>query len=297
MYHISRLSLFAVLAMLVTLIPSYPTLAQGSSQTFPETGKTVKGRFLEYWQQNGGLAQQGFPITDELQEKSDTDGKTYQTQYFERAVFELHTENQKPYDVLLSLLGVFQYKALYGSSGSAGPSGQKVSTAPGARKFAETGKTVGGKFLDYWNKNGGLAQQGYPVSEEFTEVSALNGKPYTVQYFERAVFELHTENQAPSDVLLSQLGTFRHQARHGVTGTVKATSSMSVARSCHSATLLPNGKVLVAGGQGSDFNALASAELYDPASGSWTATGSLNTARGAHTATLLPNGMVLVAGG
>jgi hypothetical protein len=61
-------------------------------------------------------------------------------------------------------------------------------------------------------------------------------------------------------------------------------------------TLLPNGKVLVAGGgDGNSF--LASAELYDPASGTWTATGSLNTARYFHTATLLPNGKLLVAGG
>jgi hypothetical protein len=57
--------------------------------------------------------------------------------------------------------------------------------------------------------------------------------------------------------------------------------------------LLPNGKVLVAGG---DFN-LASAELYDPASGTWTATGSLAIGREVYTATLLPNGKVLVAGG
>ena len=62
------------------------------------------------------------------------------------------------------------------------------------------------------------------------------------------------------------------------------------------ATLLPNGKVLVAGGC-SDDGTLASAELYDPASGTWTATGSLATARNLHTATLLPNGKVLVAGG
>ena len=60
--------------------------------------------------------------------------------------------------------------------------------------------------------------------------------------------------------------------------------------------MLPNGKVLVAGGD-NDSDFLASAELYDPASGSWTATGSLNTARDHHTATLLPNGKVLVAGG
>ena len=65
--------------------------------------------------------------------------------------------------------------------------------------------------------------------------------------------------------------------------------------SSHTATLLPNGKVLVAGGL--HGVRLASAELYDPASGTWTATGSLATARDDHTATLLPNGKVLVAGG
>ena len=80
-------------------------------------------------------------------------------------------------------------------------------------------------------------------------------------------------------------------------GSWTATGSLNTARLDHTATLLPNGKVLVAGGLDSSFNASASAELYDPASGSWTATGSLNTARYFHTATLLPNGKVLVAGG
>jgi hypothetical protein len=56
--------------------------------------------------------------------------------------------------------------------------------------------------------------------------------------------------------------------------------------------------VLVAGGEGNNSTASATAELYDPASGTWTATGSLNTARELHTATLLQNGrIVLVAGG
>src|SRR5207249_4277027 len=74
--------------------------------------------------------------------------------------------------------------------------------------------------------------------------------------------------------------------------TFDTTGSLATARDNHTATLLSNGKVLVAGG----FNggSLASAELYDPATGTWTATGSLSAARKSHTATLLPNGKVLV---
>ncbi len=74
------------------------------------------------------------------------------------------------------------------------------------------------------------------------------------------------------------------------------TGSLAAARYGHTATLLPNGKVLAAGGlSGSD--PLIGAELYDPATGTWSATGSLNTARYASSATLLSNGQVLVVGG
>ena len=79
------------------------------------------------------------------------------------------------------------------------------------------------------------------------------------------------------------------------TGIWTATGSMVAARSHHTATLLPSGQVLVAGGY-SGSNAL-SAELYDPATGVWTATRNLPIGRWDHTATLLPNGQVLVAGG
>jgi hypothetical protein len=78
-------------------------------------------------------------------------------------------------------------------------------------------------------------------------------------------------------------------------GTWTATGDLGTPRDRQTATLLPNGQVLVAGGIGSTY--LASAELYDPATGVWTATSSMTTARGIHTATLLPNGQVLVAGG
>ncbi len=73
-----------------------------------------------------------------------------------------------------------------------------------------------------------------------------------------------------------------------------ATGSMATERYTHTATLLPNGRVLVAGGTRRN---LATVELYDPATGVWTATGSMATPRTRQTATLLPNGQVLVAGG
>ena len=73
--------------------------------------------------------------------------------------------------------------------------------------------------------------------------------------------------------------------------------SMNQGRFAHTATLVPGGQVLVAGGFRNKGRALSSAELYDPASGIWSVTGSMSQARQASTATLLPNGKVLVVGG
>lgn len=80
-------------------------------------------------------------------------------------------------------------------------------------------------------------------------------------------------------------------------GTWAATGTLNFPRLGHTATLLANGQVLVAGGEDSQSNHIASAELYNPATGVWTVTGSLATPRIDHTATLLANGEILVAGG
>jgi len=84
-------------------------------------------------------------------------------------------------------------------------------------------------------------------------------------------------------------------------GTFSNTGSMATARyqgGYFPSTLLPNGKVLVAGGAGNPlFTPLASAELYDPAAGTFIATGSMTTARIGYTSTLLASGKVLVTGG
>jgi len=75
-------------------------------------------------------------------------------------------------------------------------------------------------------------------------------------------------------------------------GTWAATGSLSVGRTRHTATLLGDGRVLVAGGFDAANNVLASAELYDPPSGNWSATGRMTTAHNNHAATLLADGRV-----
>lgn len=80
-------------------------------------------------------------------------------------------------------------------------------------------------------------------------------------------------------------------------GALKATQSMSAQRASHTATLLNNGKVLIAGGFIGEENSLASAEVFDPATNGFSQTESMHVARSSHTATLLPNGKILIAGG
>ncbi len=221
---VRHLALLLALCLLAgaSIAPLRGSAAQGASMCFPDVpgiSNCIQGRFLQYWLDHGGLAQQGYPITGELQERSDTDGNTYTMQYFQRAVFEYHPEYAgSSSEVLLSLLGTFLYQQRYPT----GAPGQHASTDT-PRYFPATGKTLGGKFRQYWETHGGLAQQGYPISDEFQEVSALNGQTYTVQYFQRAVFELHPENQPPNDVLLSLLGKFRYDDKHGAVTTPSST--------------------------------------------------------------------------
>ena len=186
-----------------------PTTAAGEHR-FAQTGKCVVGLFAQYWAANGGLAQQGYPITDEFDEVSPTDGRTYRTQYFERARFEYHPENAAPYTVLLGLLGHEQYLARYPDGRPAGGTSTESDVC-----FEATGRCIRGVFYRYWAANGGLAQQGYPLSEEFEEASPTDGKTYGVQYFERARFEYHPENAgSASEVLLGLLGREQFVARH-----------------------------------------------------------------------------------
>jgi N-acetylneuraminic acid mutarotase len=81
----------------------------------------------------------------------------------------------------------------------------------------------------------------------------------------------------------------------GTVGAVRR--GMSASRAAHTATLLTDGKVLVAGGFADDENALASAEIFDPKTNEFSPASAMNAACSGHSATLLPGGKVLIAGG
>ncbi len=190
-----------------------PTADNSNSHTFKETGFTVSGDFWAAWQ--GGrsfedsLYINGLPITGARNEVSPTDGKVYQTQWFERARLEAHPENKSPSNVLLWLLGVAA------AQGRQNETPFKAISNPGGgvQWFSQTGHTLGDNseggqaIAAFWTRLGGLSQFGYPLSQPFMEVSKDNGKTYLVQYFERQRFEYHPENKSTRfEVLLGRLG-------------------------------------------------------------------------------------------
>ncbi len=181
-------------------------------QNFPETGYQVCGRILSYWRENGGLPVFGYPIGP--QQAVTIEGRQYQAQEFERNRLELHPENARPYDVLLGRLGV----EVLARQGRDWQQFGKVGGAPdGCLFFAETGHSLCEPFLSYFRSKGlefdgrpgyslaeSIALFGLPISEPVTET--IQGRPYTVQWFERARFEHHPENPNPYKVLLGLLG-------------------------------------------------------------------------------------------
>ncbi len=201
-----------LIVLALSLVVALPAFAQTDQRCFPETGQCIVGRIREFWEQNGGLPVFGFPTGP--QQAIQIEGKPFQAQLFERNRLELHPENSRPYDVLLGRLGADR-PAQQGRDPFTFPkSGQQS----GCRYFPETQHNVCGDILNAWHANGlefdgkrgkseaeNLALFGLPLSDPQTETLS-DGKPYTVQWFERARFELHPENQPPYNILLGLLG-------------------------------------------------------------------------------------------
>lgn len=238
-------SLALALALLLPLVLAGTPLpaaagADLSPRYFPETGHTVSGRFREVWEGRGGLFIFGLPLTSQFAFPS-TDGKVYQTQFFERAVFELHPENAAPYDVLLTQVG---REAAVGRQSEVAFKPTSRNDDPELTYFPETGHNVGPTFLAYWKKFGGLASFGFPLSEMVSETNEADGRSYLVIYFERARMEYHPEN-AGTDfaVLLGQLGRERME-RAGVPARVRAAESPVSANSPATPPIIPPGVIV-----------------------------------------------------
>jgi hypothetical protein len=85
------------------------------AQFFPQTGHNLQGTLRTYWEQHGGLAQFGYPISEAKPETSPADGRTYTVQYFERARLEVHPENAgTPFEVQVGQLGRQLYQGKSG---------------------------------------------------------------------------------------------------------------------------------------------------------------------------------------
>jgi hypothetical protein len=147
---------------------------------------------------------------------------------------------------------------------------------------------------------GNTAQLYDPATATFSPTGAYAGAfPYpetaTVLQDGRVLIVGNADNSS---------GYIEHEELYDpVTGTFKLTGKMHTVGfgsdiwAGHTATLLPNGKVLLAGGTSEDFGYFRIAELYDPSTDTFTATANMTIARAGHTATLLPDGTVLLAGG
>lgn len=214
---VTRISIRWSLALLAALFASAAPAEAQQRACFAETGHCIGGRFAQYWQQNGGLAVFGYPLTDEMTEQDRT------VQYFERQRFELHSENAAPYDVLLGVLGeeIVQQEGTHSHPIAPGP-------LAGCLWFPQTHHNVcdqppASGFKQYWITHGlefdgragksyeeSLALFGLPVTEAFQRT--INGEMLEVQWFERARFEWHPSNVDPYRVLLGRLGAEVHPA-------------------------------------------------------------------------------------
>ncbi|WP_054533319.1 ELWxxDGT repeat protein [Herpetosiphon geysericola] len=217
--------------IILSLIVASLALPQASyaaeAQCFAQTGFCIEGRFLEYWQQNGGLPVFGYPLSIAEDAYNYDSNEFFLTQHFERARFELHPEFTAPYDVLLGRLGddLLRYRNI-----DSAMLPRETGPQQGCLWFETTGHNVcnqanGLGFMAYWQNHGlndpkldsfgrSLQLFGYPLTDVKTETNA-NGDTVLTQHFERARFEWHPNQPDQFKVLLGLVGKEAQQAQGG----------------------------------------------------------------------------------
>jgi polyvinyl alcohol dehydrogenase (cytochrome) len=218
----------------------------GPQECFPDTGKCVRGDFLQFWQERGGLERFGPAVTDELNEA----GRT--VQYFRNAVLEIRPRpDGQGTEVRFTKLDyrLFTYKEyqpederfqpaepLPGASLWAGDPASPGLASPPAHEdpptthpiqpgqpltgttavyFRETRHNLPEPFLSFWRAHGEVAGIGYPVSEPFDEFIMVDGAVRRVQYFERARLEIVKDQNGTERVAFGALGLHRYLHRYG----------------------------------------------------------------------------------
>ena len=169
-----------------------------------ERGVSVPAIIWRYWKANGGAAVFGMPLEPA---QPTADGMV---QTFERARLAWQpAQAGTPYVVQPRPLGAEAADSLSFGGAAARARADPTSTA---RFFPETGHSLKEAFLNYWEREGGLAVFGYPLSEEF-DARAFDGQRRTLQYFERAVLAYYPEDTSVRPEPLGRWATQRELTR------------------------------------------------------------------------------------
>ena len=122
-----------------------------------ETGYVVQGRFLHFYEAYGGAANLGQPLSGEISAEG------WQVQYFEKGRLEYHPENEPAYQVTVGWLG----ELLHRRRPPIPPVEIPAANLPSHHYYPQTGHTLSGAFLDYFDRHGGTVRFGLPISEPF----------------------------------------------------------------------------------------------------------------------------------
>lgn len=184
------IGVLGITTLLIILTGGGKALAQNSEgQYFPETGHWVTGPFLEkYFSVSDPQLLFGNPITEAFEDQL----SGLLVQYFEKVRFEYHPNVPPELRVQTSYLGEYLY--IPGNPLSI------PANYPACQRFELTDHQVCYAFLDFFNRNGGVVQFGYPISDFELHEGMI------VQYFQRARFEWHPENSKGNWVVLTELG-------------------------------------------------------------------------------------------
>lgn len=182
----------------IAVIPAVGRAQEPDSQYFGDSGLSVRGDFLQYFNLRGRLEIFGPPISAEMFE----DG--VRVQYFRNVRLEWHPENPRPYRIQPGLLGELV--------GARRPPVAQTRVPPAnrldQRYYPQTGHTINGGFLSFFDQHGGLDLFGYPISEmEPAENNTI------VQWFQRARVELHPDGFG-GQIVLAPLGEQAFKKKH-----------------------------------------------------------------------------------